>query len=66
MTFEALFEPKGVVVAGASTHPAKFGFVPVVSGIRSGTSSDASLGATPTVPDGGICSAGSEYGLVGG
>ena len=26
MTFEALFEPKGVVVAGASTHPAKFGF----------------------------------------
>jgi acetyltransferase len=24
--FEALFEPKGVVVAGASTHPAKFGF----------------------------------------
>jgi acetyltransferase len=26
VTFEALFEPKGVVVAGASTHPAKFGF----------------------------------------
>lgn len=26
MTFEALFEPKGVVVAGASSHPAKFGF----------------------------------------
>ena len=26
MSFEALFEPKGVVVAGASTHPAKFGF----------------------------------------
>jgi acetyltransferase len=25
--FDALFEPKGVVVAGASTHPGKFGFV---------------------------------------
>jgi len=25
--FLALFEPKGVVVAGASTHPGKFGFV---------------------------------------
>ncbi len=25
--FHALFEPKGVVVAGASTHPGKFGFV---------------------------------------
>ena len=25
--FQALFEPKGVVVAGASTHPGKFGFV---------------------------------------
>lgn len=24
--FDALFEPKGVIVAGASTHPAKFGF----------------------------------------
>ena len=24
--FRALFEPKGVIVAGASTHPAKFGF----------------------------------------
>ena len=24
--FRALFEPRGVVVAGASTHPAKFGF----------------------------------------
>ena len=37
-------------------YSARFGFVPVVSGIRSGTSSAASLGATPTVPDGGICS----------
>lgn len=25
--FKALFEPKGVVVTGASTHPGKFGFV---------------------------------------
>jgi len=25
--FRALFEPKGVIVAGASTHPGKFGFV---------------------------------------
>lgn len=25
--FSALFEPRGVVVAGASTHPAKFGYV---------------------------------------
>jgi acyl-CoA synthetase (NDP forming) len=25
--FEALFEPRGVLVAGASTHPGKFGFV---------------------------------------
>ncbi len=25
--FDALFDPKGIVVAGASTHPGKFGFV---------------------------------------
>ncbi len=25
--FDALFEPRGVIVAGASTHPGKFGFV---------------------------------------
>src|SRR6202051_4983952 len=25
--FKALFEPRGVVVAGASSHPGKFGFV---------------------------------------
>lgn len=25
--FRALFEPKGVIIAGASTHPGKFGFV---------------------------------------
>jgi acyl-CoA synthetase (NDP forming) len=26
VTLEALFEPAGIIVAGASTHPAKFGF----------------------------------------
>src|SRR5215218_2222686 len=25
--FRALFDPRGVIVAGASTHPGKFGFV---------------------------------------
>ena len=25
--FRALFEPKGIIVAGASSHPGKFGFV---------------------------------------
>ena len=25
--FAALFDPKGIIVAGASTHPGKFGFV---------------------------------------
>src|SRR4051812_49935451 len=25
--FRALFDPKGIIVAGASTHPGKFGFV---------------------------------------
>jgi len=25
--FQALFEPRGIIVAGASTHPGKFGFV---------------------------------------
>ena len=25
--FRALFEPRGIVVAGASSHPGKFGFV---------------------------------------
>ena len=27
MTLRHLFEPKGVIVVGASSHPAKFGFV---------------------------------------
>ena len=25
--FQALFEPRGIIVAGAATHPGKFGFV---------------------------------------
>ena len=25
--FSALFDPRGIIVAGASTHPGKFGFV---------------------------------------
>ncbi len=34
--FRALFEPKGVVVAGASTHPGKFGFVSLHNILTSG------------------------------
>lgn len=34
--FAALFEPRGVVVAGASIHPGKFGFVSVHNLIASG------------------------------
>lgn len=34
--FLALFEPKGVVVAGASTHPGKFGFVSLHNILTSG------------------------------
>ncbi len=34
--FEALFEPRGVVVAGASTHPGKFGFVSLHNLLASG------------------------------
>ena len=36
--------------------------MPDVSGIRTGTSSNVSSGAGPRVPDGGISSAGNEYG----
>jgi acetyltransferase len=57
--FRALFEPRGVVVAGASTHPGKFGFVALHNIIASGyagrifaTNRDGAdvLGVT-TVPD---------------
>ncbi len=34
--FRALFEPKGVLVAGVSTHPAKFGFVSLHNILASG------------------------------
>jgi acyl-CoA synthetase (NDP forming) len=34
--FEALFDPKGVLVAGASTHPGKFGFVSLHNILASG------------------------------
>ena len=34
--FQALFEPKGVLVAGASTHPGKFGFVSLHNILASG------------------------------
>ncbi|MCB0992537.1 MAG: CoA-binding protein [Acidimicrobiales bacterium] len=36
--FKALFEPEGVVVAGASTHPGKFGFVSLHNLLRAGYS----------------------------
>ena len=35
-SFLALFEPRGVVVAGASTHPGKFGFVALHNLLASG------------------------------
>ncbi|MCU1454586.1 MAG: acyl-CoA synthetase forming [Acidimicrobiales bacterium] len=34
--FRALFDPKGVIVAGASTHPGKFGFVSLHNILASG------------------------------
>ncbi|MEX0768126.1 MAG: CoA-binding protein, partial [Microthrixaceae bacterium] len=34
--FSALFEPRGIVIAGASTHPGKFGFVSLHNVIASG------------------------------
>ena len=34
--FDALFDPKGVVVAGASSHPGKFGFVALHNILASG------------------------------
>ncbi len=34
--FQALFEPRGVVVSGASTHPGKFGFVSLHNILASG------------------------------
>src|SRR4051812_20137131 len=34
--FESLFDPRGVIVAGASTHPGKFGFVALHNILASG------------------------------
>ena len=34
--FKALFEPRGVLVAGASSHPGKFGFVVMHNLLASG------------------------------
>ena len=34
--FNALFDPKGIIVAGASTHPGKFGFVALHNLLSSG------------------------------
>lgn len=42
--FRALFEPRGVVVAGASTHPGKFGFVSLHNVLASGYA--GAVGAT--------------------
>jgi acetyltransferase len=38
--FRALFEPKGVLVAGASTHPGQFGFVSLHNILASGYKGD--------------------------
>ncbi|HEX5097462.1 MAG TPA: acetate--CoA ligase family protein, partial [Acidimicrobiia bacterium] len=42
--FRALFEPRGVVVAGASTHPGKFGFVALHNILAAGY--EGKVGAT--------------------
>jgi acetyltransferase len=57
--FRALFEPRGVVVAGASTHPGKFGFVALHNIIASGYAGEifatnrdgADVLGVSTVPD---------------
>ena len=50
--FRALFEPRGVIVAGASTHPAKFGFVAlhnILSTGYRGAVAATNLEATPVL-----------------
>jgi acetyltransferase len=42
--FRALFEPRGVIVAGASTHPGKFGFVALHNILAAGY--EGKVGAT--------------------
>ena len=38
--FAALFDPRGVVIAGASTHPGKFGFVSLHNVLANGYEGD--------------------------
>jgi acyl-CoA synthetase (NDP forming) len=50
--FRALFEPRGVIVAGASTHPGKFGFVALHNILSSGYQGQVAatnLEATPVL-----------------
>ncbi len=50
--FRALFEPRGVIVAGASTHPGKFGFVAlhnILSSGYAGRVGATNLDATPVL-----------------
>ena len=57
------FWSDGSSVSVCPRNSARFALVPDVSGIRSGTSSTLSLSGVPTLPDNGISSAGSEYGV---
>ena len=50
--FRALFEPRGVVIAGASSHPGKFGFVSLHNILASGYAGDVfatNLEGTPVL-----------------
>ncbi|HEY1117663.1 MAG TPA: acetate--CoA ligase family protein, partial [Acidimicrobiales bacterium] len=57
--FRALFEPRGIIIAGASTHPGKFGFVTLHNLLAGGYSGQvfatnregADVLGVPTVPD---------------
>ncbi|HEU5081782.1 MAG TPA: acetate--CoA ligase family protein [Acidimicrobiales bacterium] len=57
--FRALFEPKGIIIAGASTHPGKFGFVTLHNLLAGGYSGKifatnregSEVLGVPTVPD---------------
>lgn len=57
--FRALFEPRGIIIAGASTHPGKFGFVTLHNLLAGGYSGQifatnregAEVLGVPTVPD---------------
>ena len=57
--FRALFEPRGIIIAGASTHPGKFGFVTLHNLLAGGYSGKifatnregSEVLGVPTVPD---------------